>query len=264
MQPHIVREIRSSDGELLYQAKPRALRRVFSEKVAKDVRSLLVSVVDSGTAVKADLATFRLAGKSGTARRTTGGKYIPGNYTASFVGLFPAENPQYVVLVKLDSPKRAYYGGEVAAPVSAVVLRAALAARDAALDRADLAVQEQDVPLSASPEATTESATPSQVAAGAATAAEAPATFGIDAAPYEATPSPARVVRLPVAVKTPLVDQARRPVPDVSGLTVRNAVRALHRAGFRVTLAYSQSAPTIPAAGTLLPRGSIVKLRHIP
>ena len=58
-----------------------------------------------------------------------------GNYTASFVGVFPADKPQYVVLVKFDSPKRVFYGGEIAAPVTKVVLRAALAARDAALDR---------------------------------------------------------------------------------------------------------------------------------
>ena len=105
---------------------------------------MLLGVVESGTATRADLATYLLGGKSGTARRTVEGKgYVPGNYTASFVGLFPADRPQYVVLVKIDSPPHAYYGGEIAAPVTKVVLRAALAARDAALNRAELATVER-------------------------------------------------------------------------------------------------------------------------
>ena len=262
MQPHIVREIRTSDGELLYQARPHPLRRVFSEDVAREVRNLLVSVVDSGTAVKADLATFHLAGKSGTARRTSGGRYIEGSYTASFVGLFPAERPQYVVLVKLDSPKRAFYGGEVAAPVSAVVLRAALAARDAALDRASLAVEEQQVPLAARSSAIASAERENEPHTEDKKRSD-PAR--VDAAPYsEPAPSPARLVALPLKVKPDRVAAAQGVVPDVSGMTVRSAVRALHKAGFRVTLAYAQGVPTVPAAGALLPRGSIVKLRHIP
>ena len=257
MQPHIVREIRTPDGELLYRARPRAMRRVFSEEVAREVRSLLVSVVDSGTAMKADLATWRLAGKSGTARRTEGGRYVAGNYTASFVGLFPADKPQYVVLVKLDSPRRAYYGGEVAAPVSAVVLRAALAARDAALDRGDLADVDRDLPP-LTPDSVEAESAPGIVAA---IAAEAPEMSSLEDA--ERVPRPARTISLPFSKATPAPGTGARTVPEVGHLTTRNAVRALHKAGFRVTLSSSQIVPTIPAAGSMLPPGSIVKLRHI-
>ena len=261
MQPHIVREIRSPNGDLLYRARPRAMRRVFSEDVAKQVRSLLVSVVDSGTAIKADLATYRTAGKSGTARRTSQGRYVEGNYTASFVGLFPADNPQYVVLVKLDSPKRAYYGGEVAAPVSAVILRAALAARDAALDRGELAAEEKPLPVT---EDSGAAATPAPTPAVIAAIENETVPDGIDPAPYaEKTPQPARTFELPFVNRAPRAREAPRPVPDVSGLNTRNAVRALHKAGFRVTLSTSQSALTIPASGSTLPPGSIVRLRHI-
>ena len=263
VQPHIIREIRSPEGELLYRARPRVMRRVFSEDVAKQVRGLLVNVVDSGTAVKADLATYRLAGKSGTARRTSGGRYVEGNYTASFVGLFPAEKPQYVVLVKLDSPRRAYYGGEVAAPVSAVVLRAALAARDAALDRGELANQ-IDTPLLAA-----ENPDPSEANGPdtGVTIATNPVADRPQPAPAasraERTPQPARTIELPFRRRTAVRTAALRPVPDVAGLTTRSAVRALHEAGFRVTLAGTRSAITVPAAGSMLPPGSIVKLRHI-
>ena len=265
MQPHIIRDIRSADGELLYRARPRALRRVFSESVANEVRSLLVSVVDSGTAVKADLATFRLAGKSGTARRTSQGRYVAGNYTASFVGLFPAEKPQYVVLVKLDSPRRAFYGGEVAAPVSAVVLRAALAARDAALDRGELADEKQEVAFSSPDSNAGADSVPSD-----AEGSPSIATADVEAPPVdipmfaEKTPRPASTIELPLSARADPEVEGSRVVPQVGHLSTRRAVRALHSAGFRVTLSRSQSAPTIPAAGTTLPPGSIVKLRHIP
>ena len=145
LEPHLVKEVRSVDGKVLYRAEPRRVRRVMSLEVARTVQQMLLAVVREGTATKADLATFEVAGKSGTARRTSGSAgYVAGNYTASFVGLFPGNDPQYVVLVKLDNPKGAHYaGGDIAAPVTRIVLRAALSARDAALDREGLAASEK-------------------------------------------------------------------------------------------------------------------------
>src|SRR4051812_48793854 len=146
LEPHLVKEIRSADGKVAYRAETRSLRRVMSGEVARTVQEMLLAVVKQGTATRADLATFEVAGKSGTARRTsTNAGYTAGSYTASFVGLFPGNDPQYVVLVMLDSPKGAHYaGGDIAAPVTRVVLRAALASRDAALDRDELAASEKN------------------------------------------------------------------------------------------------------------------------
>jgi cell division protein FtsI (penicillin-binding protein 3) len=260
LEPHVIKEIRGADGNVIYQAKRRVLRRVFSKKVADDVRGLLRSVVDSGTAVKADLAAFEVAGKSGTARRTVQGKgYVAGNYTASFVGVFPADNPQYVILVKFDSPKRAFYGGEVAAPVTSVVLRAALAARNAALDRSELASVERDIPLT-KPEK--EPGSDSLVAATTRDSA-APKPVELPSA-EERTADPGHLIPLPFVKHAIVPDKSLRAVPEVAGLSLRSAVRALHRAGFRVMLATALGSPTIPAAGTLLPAGSVVKLQHIP
>jgi cell division protein FtsI (penicillin-binding protein 3) len=253
LQPQIVKEIRSADGNLLYEAKRRVVRRVFSESVAAQVRKLLVAVVDSGTAVKADLASFQVAGKSGTARRTQRGKgYIAGSYTASFVGVFPADKPQFVVLVKLDSPQRSIYGGDVAAPVTAVILTAAIAARDAALDRSQLASVERDVPLRDTLRKDATDLRSDTVVR--ATPVQPPAPEPEAQAP--------RLVRLPYVKPQIPVESGPRPVPDVAGLSLRAAVRALHQAGFRVTLAPQLATPTEPLAGTVLPSGSIVKLQH--
>jgi len=264
LQPNIIREIRTAGGDLLYQSKRRVLRRVFPEKVTDEVKSFLRSVVDSGTALKAGLAAFEVAGKSGTARLFEKGKGYAGNYTASFVGLFPAEKPQYVVLVKLDRPKRAYYGGEVAAPVTSVVLRAALAARNAALDRSELASFERDIPLTS--DTAKRTSRNSELARVDSTQAESVAVAAPVPPPAaEAVAQPRRLFPLPYVRAASVRDKSLRAVPDVTGLPTRSAVRALHRSGFRVTLTAAQLAtPTIPAAGTMLPAGSIVKLQHIP
>lgn len=253
MEPHLVKEIRTASGDLVYRAKPRVVRRVFSPEVASEVQRMLQGVVEGGTAVRADLATYQIGGKSGTARRTVKGKgYVEGNYTASFVGLFPVNKPQYVVLVKLDSPRGAYYGGEIAAPVTAVVLRAALAAQDAALDRDDLAAAERTPTVDSAVEA-----------ADAAFAPEA--SPGPRIAPAEErTPTPSRTIRLPFVQKVDAIDRSLRPVPDVAGLPTREAVRALHQAGFRVKLVGRLSQPSLPVAGSLLAAGSTVRLSHNP
>jgi hypothetical protein len=270
MEPHLVKEIRSADGEMIYEGKPRMIRQVFSSEISSTVRKLLISVVDSGTGVRADLATFRFAGKSGTARRIVKGQgYVEGNYTASFIGLFPADDPQFVVLVKLDSPRGAYYGGEIAAPVSAVVVRAAIAARDAALDRGELAVVEKRVAL---PESSNLAARSAPAVKGRKPEA-APALVddavddgrSTEAADAIAAPVlPPKRFDLPFARPKLVAPTTPRPVPDVAGMTLRNAVHALHTAGFRVQIVQSMGALTLPAPGTLLAPGSVVKLQHIP
>jgi membrane peptidoglycan carboxypeptidase len=217
------------------------------------VQKMLLGVVESGTATRADLATYLLGGKSGTARRTVQGKgYVLGNYTASFVGLFPVDKPQYVVLVKLDSPRHDYYGGEIAAPVTKVVLRAALAARDAALNRSELATVERVRGM--------DSAQPSESRA----AEELSAAEDADTSAETAAGAPSAVTfALPYKAKKTGADQTARAVPDVSGLTLREAVRALHRSGFRVRLVPQRGGATLPPAGTPLAAGSIVKLQHL-
>lgn len=272
LQPHLVKEIRGTNGKVTYRAEPRAIRRVMSGEVARTVQQMLLAVVQEGTATKADLATFEVAGKSGTARRTSRNVgYTAGSYTASFVGLFPGNDPQYVVLVKLDNPKGAHYaGGDIAAPVTQIVLRAALAARDAALDREGLAASER---------ATVARADDTPGNSASARNARFPGSNGGDATdpldrttydpsdnlsprvPAEGTPS--YVVELPAAPRPATVAAVAlppRPIPDVRGLSVREAVRTLHSAGFRVRLVTASSSGTMPAAGTKAAPGSMVQL----
>src|SRR6185503_7332565 len=99
------------------------------------------SVVDSGTATDAAMASYDVGGKSGTVRRTEPGRrgYVEGRYNAVFAGIFPIESPQYAIVVKVENPSGVYYGGKVAAPLAKVVLEGAIATRNASLDRGRLA-----------------------------------------------------------------------------------------------------------------------------
>ena len=244
IEPRLVQEVRAPDGRVTWRSERRVVRRVMSARTAAVMRDLLRDVVQGGTATAADLATFEVAGKSGTARRTAadGRGYTQGAYTASFVGLFPADAPQYVILVKLDNPSGAFYGGRTAAPVTKVVLEAAIAARDAALDRSLLAAAPKRRSASVAPAADSARV----VAARAAAAERAAPAYVVDLGEEPPAPAPAVI--------------SERPVPDVRGLSTRSAVRELHRAGFRVQLVRSGAAAQQPAAGTVLRTGSVVRL----
>jgi cell division protein FtsI (penicillin-binding protein 3) len=242
VEPQLVQEIRDPKGRTVWRAERRVVRRLMSEGTSFAMRDLLRDVVAGGTATGADLATFEVAGKSGTARRTStdGRGYEEGAYTASFVGLFPADDPQYVILVKLDNPKAgSYYGGRVAAPVSKVVLEAAIAARDASLNRTQLA----DAPKR---RGTDSGRAVDSVRAVAAADAEANRE------------APAYVIELGDTAQRAQPVATSRPVPDVRGMPTRRAVRELHRAGFRVQLV--QGGGVQPAPGTMLRSGSVVRL----
>ena len=263
LAPHIVKEIRAPDGTVRYTATRDVVRKVMTPEVASEIRTMLRDVVAGGTSTKADLATLDVAGKSGTALRNSHGRYIAGSYTASFVGLFPDDKPQFVILVKLDNPQMGFYGGIVAGNVTNVVLRAALAARDAALNRGELA-------------SSVHAPRPDTTAAGIAAqrvrlisdrrndSVAVADSLRIAAHPVPPDSDPRTgeyyVVTLPSKphVVPPVVSP--RAVPDVTGLPLRSAVRILHAAGFRVELAPGGATGTVPASGTLLEPGRVVKL----
>jgi len=122
----------ANDGELkpvtLFKTDgPVAGRPVVSAATAKAVRRMLeMATLPGGTAPKAQVPGYRVAGKTGTARKPEGHAYAA-KYVASFVGFAPASNPRLVVAVMLDEPQGGvYYGGDVAGPVFSNVVGAAL------------------------------------------------------------------------------------------------------------------------------------------
>lgn len=246
MQPALVKEIIAPDGTVKYKHEPRVVRRVVSKRTADKVRHLLLDVVDEGTALEAAVDNFMLAGKTGTPRSTVHGRYVAGRYNPNFVGIFPADNPQYVVVVKMTAPHSSIFAAKTAAPVTKAILEAAVAAQNAALDRTKLASSVQ----------------PSKPDSGKPIRqAGAPGSTITSAAVDTAGPGGNMpfVVTLPLKPEGP-PPRTIRPVPDVHGMTLRDAVRSLHSAGFRVQLARGGSGTTSPSAGEMAPTGTLVRL----
>ncbi len=235
LAPTLIRDVRGPDGGVAYRHRPEPVRRVVRPEIAAALRALLRGVVEGGTGAGAALVNFPVAAKTGTARRVVGGRYAPGQYTASFAALFPADRPQLVLVVKIDDPRKgSYFAAQTAAPVTRSMLEQALAARTVALDRARLST-------------------------AAPRAAAQPLDDDPGVVPYVVS-WPFRPDSAPA-----MADVARRAVPDVTGRPLREAVRALHRRGFRVALkGWGVAHHTWPAAGDSAAAGATVTLFAAP
>ena len=204
LTPTLVREIRSPSGDVVYRHEPEPVRRVVTPKIAAQLREFLKGAVgEGGTGEEAQLVNYTLLGKTGTAVRFEGGRYIRGEYTASFAALFPADHPQLIVIVKIDNPQGNYYGGLTAAPVTRTMLQQALASRRVAIDRSRLTVHDNRLRGESGP------------AASPVSMARIVLSWPYNAAEIKVKPLP---------------------VPEVTGQSVREAAFALHRRGFRVNL----------------------------
>ena len=224
-RPSLVRQIRDPGGSVVYETQPEPVRRAISSEVAAELRTALAGVVyEGGTAGSAALQTYEVAGKTGTARRAGPDGYIEGSYTASFASLFPADDPQLVMVVKLDDPKDTY-AQATAAPLTRAVLEQVLAARTEALDHTRLSRD-----------------TPPQIDDPSSAREVAPYAFSW---PTEGS-------------EDSVVEVA---VPDVVGLSLRSVARVLHREGLRMQLSgWGVAASTDPEAGAQVPKGTVVRV----
>ncbi|MGK9368136.1 penicillin-binding protein [Melioribacter sp. Ez-97] len=116
-KPYVVEKITNSNGEVISASEPKKIRRVIDKVVSDKIREMMIGVVENGTATAAQLDYVYAGGKTGTSQKLVDGKYVKGKYNSSFIGYLPADNPQIVCLILIDSPEIARYGGLVAAPV---------------------------------------------------------------------------------------------------------------------------------------------------
>jgi cell division protein FtsI (penicillin-binding protein 3) len=234
MRPRLVKEVRQADGTVLETREPEEVRRVIDEATAKTIGNALEDVVRDGTGSQAQLGTFRVAGKSGTARFSSNGTYQAGEYSASFVGYFPAEAPQLVVFVKLDRPTSGQiYGGAIAAPVTRETMEAAIAAAPGTIVLSQLAQSQRE------------------------------GTRSVEGPQFVTRPQHPRPPLTQSSEGAVVTANGMVPVPDVRGRSARAAIRDLHRYGLRVAdVGAGDVLRTVPAAGTLLAPGDTVRLRY--
>jgi cell division protein FtsI (penicillin-binding protein 3) len=111
-------------------------KRVLSQQVVDDIIPMLESVVTSdGTAVKAAVPGYRVAGKTGTAHKAMNGGYASDRYMSLFVGMAPASRPKVVLAVVIDTPEGQYFGGQVAAPAFSRIMAETLRLMNVEPDR---------------------------------------------------------------------------------------------------------------------------------
>ena len=130
MQPYFVSNIKNAQGEVVYEKKPTILNEVLKDSVSKTLNPLLKEVVSKGGGKHAAIAGYDIGGKTGTAQKYENGKIAEGKYVASFIGYYPTDIPRYAVLVIIDEPQGAYYGGVVAAPVAKDIFQAIFDVRE--------------------------------------------------------------------------------------------------------------------------------------
>jgi cell division protein FtsI (penicillin-binding protein 3) len=234
MRPYLVSKVVDPDGVVLLENRPTEIRRVVSSKVARQVVGMLESVVTrEGTAPRAAMEEYRVAGKTGTAQKADPvARGYSDKRIASFAGMVPAESPRAVILVVVDEPKTDVYGGLVAAPAFKEIATAAMAH------------------LAVPPSRT--------VAPEVAVAAVSPAPVAAKPVAVKAA-VPARPVLAEAVTETPEPGTVR--VPDVQGQVGREAVVKLLAAALEPQVMGSgRVVSQTPAAGALVEKGARVTL----
>jgi cell division protein FtsI (penicillin-binding protein 3) len=118
MRPYVIRRVVDREGQTVSENKPVKIVQAVKPETARYLaKEFFWAVVEKGTGVSAAVDGISVAGKTGTAQKYVGGYQGRHAYLSTFVGFFPAENPQYAAIVVVDEPQSAYYAAAVAAPV---------------------------------------------------------------------------------------------------------------------------------------------------
>jgi cell division protein FtsI (penicillin-binding protein 3) len=225
VEPRVIRATYRDDRRFV--VRPNVLRRTINQETVAVLTAIMEQVVERGTAKKAKIAGYTIAGKTGTAQKIVNGHYSHSDHMGSFVGFLPSRNPALAMVVVIDSAKgpNGDHGGAVAAPIFQRIAEASLRYLGIAPD------------VNAPP--------PVLIARDSSSRAPA-------ASPVAAAATDAPVTKLVVDAGT---------VPDVRGMGAREAVRTLFKVGIdaRVSgdgIVVSQ----MPAPGEPLERGGICRL----
>lgn len=137
MEPKIIKAIVNEHGAVVSRTAPKKIRTVISRHTARTLKSFCRDAVAEGTGIGANIEWLQVSGKTGTGQKASPrGGYLPGKFSASFIGFVPYQEPKLACLVLLDEPDWAFrFGGVSAAPVFVEIHRA-IAASTALLDDA--------------------------------------------------------------------------------------------------------------------------------
>lgn len=125
LKPAIYLEAENESSQKLKSVHPTVIRRVISESTSRVMVNMLEDVVADGTGKEASIPGLRIAGKTGTTKKYDAQiqRYTDNKFVSSFIGFYPADSPKLLIYIMVDNPKKAYFGGEVAAPTFKRILQ---------------------------------------------------------------------------------------------------------------------------------------------
>src|SRR3989338_8258466 len=127
LKPYFVSRVTDTEGKTILETRPQPVGQVLKAESSRLIVDIMKEVtLQGGTATRAALPGYVVAGKTGTSQKVVKGKYSHDKFVSSFIGIVPADSPRFVVLVVVDEPKGESYGGLVAAPVFRKIAWAAL------------------------------------------------------------------------------------------------------------------------------------------
>lgn len=265
VRPYLVSSRWDVTGKVIWEASQDSVRRAFSADVAEELLPAFEAVINEGTATTARIEGLRIAGKTGTARKTKNGVYDPGSYRATFVGFFPVEAPEVAMIVVMDEPKSSIYGGSVASPVFRRTAERWLSTLPGSAEAVASGVEERRDSLAAVPDVT---GLPEAVARRKLKAmgllTGSGFTEAVIASVAEQNPVPGSIARPGEGFELNLSKEvaADSTMPDVRGLGSRAASFALASRGVRVRLeGQGQVVGQWPSAGEELPEEAVLRCR---
>ena len=269
-EPYIVDQVLDEDDNVLSQHDTTPVRQVISEETSAIVREALEYVVSSGSGKNGRVAGYRIGGKTGTADKT-GTRKTTREVVVSFMCFAPADDPQYIMLLTMDTPSRntgtAVYGGTMVAPTASQIMGEILPALGIEPDYSAEELSGADAAVPYVVGKTAEEAKAALRSAGFTYR-----TVGSGETVTDQTPAGGAIVPNNASVVLYLgAEKSDTPstVPDVTGKTPTEANKALTNAGLimKVAGATSASGGSVTAisqnaeAGSQLPAGSVVTVR---
>lgn len=268
VSPRIALRAVDGGGTKVLETGPLAVRRIFSEETARLMRDFCVDVVKKGTGRKAAVTGITVAGKTGTAQKAEGGRYVEKRYVASFIGFCPADDPRLVCLVLLDEPAYPHWwGGESAAIAFRRIIGGVNLATDMLCRSAD-----GEVALGEARGKTVE--TPSFLRLTGKDAIRLASNSGLHLSGagedrwtvWSQSPDPGTPIRrggeVRLLYRSPEPEAGETAVPDCRGLSIREARRLLIACGLESSIDGSgEVRRQSPRPGSRVRRGTSVHLR---
>lgn len=263
MQPYIVKEVKTEQGNIVKSNEPKSLKQVYSAKTTEDMMSMLYDTVNNGTSKAAQATGYVIAGKTGTAEEDR----AKGTYMASFAGIAPYNDPEIVIIVSIYNPtsSQGHMGGIVAAPVGGTIIEEVLRYMDV------------DPNYSIQENAKEEMIVPDLTDMTYKKAKEKLQDIGFNIA-SDVTISDEKIIKdqVPKAGASLTRSSTVRvyesmdalkvttTVPDVRGYSEKNAISRIRNSGLNVrTVGSGNAIIQYPSAGETVTKGSIITVKFV-